>query len=312
MKGLAAITILLIGIAIAVSLSITVLASNPDQTTTTVSVTNAPPWIEAKWELPDDNTAVPGTQVLPVQNGVKIVRKCVAVCDNNGAVDIISVIGRTYYPDTTLKELETLHIATTAEFTECQVEIYDPEFINKPGVCELYVGNINMQYYDPAGNYTVEVIAGDSGGLQNPPDPPAKNQFEYLELVALELDTTLVDFGSIAPGTTSQVLGDADMITASAPTIKNAGNVPIDLDPIIATDLTTAVGASIANDNLATGFQTSFFDVFLGADASPFAKYDLNLTLTGLNLENFQLAVPLATAPGAYTGSVTLTAVKSV
>ncbi|MBI5698565.1 MAG: hypothetical protein HZC29_08850, partial [Thaumarchaeota archaeon] len=184
--------------------------------------------------------------------------------------------------------------------------VLDETITPSPTINALYFGAM-IGFVEAPSHSQWDYVKYYTGGAV--PPPAGINQFEYLSLIALELDTNLVDFGPTAPGNTVQIAGDSDFLTSEKPTIKNAGNVPIDLDPIIATDLTG--GSSIPNDNLYTGFYDSFFDVFLGADMPPYAFYDLNLAPNMFNLENFQLHVPLGTRTGTYSGVVTLTAVES-
>ncbi|MBI5060974.1 MAG: hypothetical protein HZB67_01530, partial [Candidatus Aenigmarchaeota archaeon] len=156
MKGLSRVAILFILLFVVLSISVSSLASNPVAPRTGVVVGNAPPFVEAKWELPDIDPVKNGTQVLPVQNGVRIVKKCVVVCDPNGVDDIISVAARTFSPNTSLFESESLHVANDTEFLECEVDKFDPEFFTK-NICKLYTGIITMNFFDSPGNYTVLV-----------------------------------------------------------------------------------------------------------------------------------------------------------
>ena len=119
----------------------------------------------------------------------------------------------------------------------------------------------------------------------------------------MSLDSGTIAFGSINPGENNTVAGDADMGTTSSPTVRNIGNVEIDVN--------------ITGTNMASGSDTipkDHIDALVGAlsysDLGVARCFNANMTAGASSLENvdFRLNVPYGTPVGSYNGSVTLTA----
>ena len=189
------------------------------------------------------------------------------------------------------KELSTLEILA---------EVYDPNGVddlktvsaNAAGVSAqlslnatlnethaLYNGTLEFPHYIAPGSYAVRVTGEDYGNQS------AENfgQFEYMELLALELDTTTLALQTLS-GELSQATGDESMDTPMKPTLRNTGNIPLNLR-ISATDLVgeeatipaDAIGYGAGN---LTGKLTNGEALLtIGLEPGPLAVMPLNLTL---------------------------------
>jgi hypothetical protein len=134
-----------------------------------------------------------------------------------------------------------------------------------------------------------------------------QNRFEYLELLALDIDTTTINFGAVQPGITTTVTGDEDMVTTGAPTVKNVGNVEIDVD-ISGEDM---IGAA-HSDTIPVGSIDDQFDT-LGwtALSTTASSRDVNLASEATESLSCRLTPPIGTTADSYTGDITVTAIAS-
>jgi len=78
-----------------------------------------------------------------------------------------------------------------------------------------------MDPCQPSLIYRAEISATD---LEGNTSPKLLNNFEYLCVVALELDFTSINWGTINVGRENLVTGDNNMGTPAYPTVKNTGN----------------------------------------------------------------------------------------
>lgn len=143
----------------------------------------------------------------------------------------------------------------------------------------LYTGTLKFPHYVAPGTYDVRVTGEDYG------NKTAENfgQFQYLELLALELDTTTLALQT-SNGELTSATGDSSMETPLSPTLRNIGNIPLDLR-ISATDL-VGEQATIAADSLGYGagnltgkLSSGKALLGLGLEPGPLAVMPLNITL---------------------------------
>jgi hypothetical protein len=107
---------------------------------------------------------------------------------------------------------------TEAEAKDVVVKCYKEEK-------KIYWWEDNVSKEQPAGEYTVEVIARDKQGNDS---APKINYFTVISIVGLVIDFSGgVNFGEIFPATEQVVSGDEDMSTPAAPTVMNIGNDPM-------------------------------------------------------------------------------------
>jgi hypothetical protein len=161
----------------------------------------------------------------------------------------------------------------------------------------------DMQFYDPTQTYTITVYAEDAGAASH----TNTDDFAYSELIALELDSTTIAFGSMSVEQEKTISGDEDMGTAGAATIKNQGNAVIDAS-ISALDFsgsTDSFGAEEADSQFGTlGF------VALSNSGRTETGLDLAIGASSLENVDLKLTIPTGALPESYTSTVTISAVS--
>lgn len=239
------------------------------------------PSVESITITPDDEPAEDGVQINPNAGNNKTVNISAVVSDPNGWEDINTVEAAITGPGTVADSPVTLnlvsHDTTTATFN----------------------GTFNMSFYYLDGTYTVNVTAADSSSLTG----SDSTTFEYKTAIALELDAGTIAFGSVDPDETSEVLGDEDMTTLNNATVRNIGNVIIDVE-VNGTNMTSN-GNVITKDNIGARINEKSYQ-----DMSVARCFDVNIEIGEQSLENadFKLYVPYGTPQGGYSGTITLTA----
>ena len=88
----------------------------------------------------------------------------------------------------------------------------------------LYYGEACISYCQPAGDYTVGIIAYDGLDMWS---EYLFNTFLYIPTAAVWIDFDTVDYGDVVECVWQQKGGDKSMSTPSLPTVKNVGNVPV-------------------------------------------------------------------------------------
>lgn len=162
-----------------------------------------------------------------------------------------------------------------------------------------YEAQVNMPYSAPAGDYTATVAASDEYGTV----AESSLQFEYMSLVAMEIDSSSLQFGAM-PGQYSEVLGDSNMDTDNT-TIWNIGNSKIDLQ-LWATNLTAS--ASVIDIN---NLEYSLDEVYNDRLSNKAEIKPAGIDSAEKKPLSFRLNIPTGAKPGNYTGSIFITAVKS-
>ena len=254
----------------------------------TLSTLAACPVVESIMITPDDDEFTTGTQINPNAGCNKTVFITVVISDPNGWDDIniteAVVTGPATVADSPVTLALIAHDSTTATFN----------------------GTFNMSFYYHNGTYIVNVTATDNNGLTG----SNATTFVYQTVIALALDAATIAFGSADPDENRSIPGDESYEPGSTNgmTIKNTGNVEIDLDQIDASDLVGSAG-TLSNANLYCGFTAGDHSINLDIPTS----YDLNLSAdeTSYNRVNFRLHVPTGTAVGSYSGNITMTAASS-
>ena len=183
-------------------------------------------------------------------------------------------------------------ISVTATVKNMEIELLKKETINEYEA--IYEGKTNMGFYDPSGTYIVEVKAVDNSSLEQ----INTTEFNYLELLAVDINFNTINFGDIITGTNNTINGQ-DLI------IHNLGNVISDIE-ISGTDLTNSEEI-IDISNLQYQFGLSSFAPLLNIPTIA----DINLGCGESSYENmnWRLYIPEETKIGSYSGSVTITAI---
>lgn len=238
------------------------------------------PTVESITITPDEYIEV-GVQIDPYPGDNKTVNISAVVRDPNGWEDITLVEAVITGPGTVADSPVTLSLVsndtTTATFN----------------------GTFNMSFYYLDGFYTVNVTATDSSSLTG----SNSSTFDYKTAVALELDAGTIAFGSVDPGYMSEVLGDEDMSTMSNATVRNIGNVVIDVE-VSGMNMTHGSNV-ITKDNIEARINEKSYQ-----DMSEARCFDVNMSIGFSSLKNadFKLYVPYGTPQGGYSGTITLTA----
>ncbi|RZN36782.1 MAG: hypothetical protein EF813_06385 [Methanosarcinales archaeon] len=249
-----------------------------------LSAQAAPPTVDSITITQDDDGVTPGVQIDPYPGGAKTVTVTAVVSDPGGFDDISTVTITDINPDpahggpglVTLLYQSGSGIGNTA----------------------TYAGTFDMQFYDAPTEYTVTVVAEDAGGLSG----TGSSTFNYTSCNAVSLDADMIAFGLVSPGENSTIPGDADMGTTGSPTVRNTGNVEVDVN--------------IAGSDMTSGSNTitrDYIDARVAAlgylDLGVARCFDVNIEAGASSLENvdFRLNVPYGTPVGNYAGSVTLT-----
>jgi len=159
----------------------------------------------------------------------------------------------------------------------------------------------NMQFYDEAMAYTIQVYAEDNSG-KNATDT---DSFDYSELIALEIDDDNIGFGEMFIEQEKEVLGDEDWSSGTT-TIKNQGNAVIDA-MINATDLSGTEGSFLCENVQIRIGALSYYN--LTNENRIEAGLSLDYGQSKLENVDFKIKIPQGVSPGAYTGNIMINAV---
>ena len=251
----------------------------------TLPMQAAAPTVDSITITPDDDGATSGVQINPYPGGAKTLTVSVVVSDPNGFGDISTVNITNIAPDPAHGDPSPVTL------------VYQSG--SGSGTSATYNGTFDMQFYDQPVEYTVTVTAKDTGGLSG----TDSSTFNYTSCTAMSLDAATIAFGSIDPGENNTVAGDGDMGTNESPTVRNTGNVEIDVS-ITGEDMTSG-GDMITKDQM-----DARVDALGYLNLSVARCFDANMAAGASSLEkvDFRLNVPYGIPAGSYTGSVTLTA----
>ncbi len=157
----------------------------------------------------------------------------------------------------------------------------------------VFSGSFLMDYYDAPGVYGVIVIAEDIYSYTE----YLESEFEYLEVLALEISEPYASFGDIVPGEAK----DADTI----PVIRNIGNSFADIE-MRASSLEGSEGV-IGPESIYYSLGNSEFRSFSYDPATEYINLGYGAS-SSLDMR-IRLAPPFGTPEGEYSGYVSVTAV---
>ena len=152
---------------------------------------------------------------LEVESSIQIV--------NFSILDELSDAGFQIFPEPKQNKTFELkaEINSSANITEVKAIFKNKEYVIQKSI--LYKTNLTLNYYDPAGNYTINITAKDI----NNETTSQKITFEYLGLLSSSLSIKEIDFGKVKKGSYSNEL---------LVSVLNEGNLEIDLE-VIGSDL---------------------------------------------------------------------------
>jgi len=204
------------------------------------------PIIKAKWEVTstgnqhDDDMQTIGTQVAPFIGGKATVYYYAVILQRSAAIH--SAYAYVYHPDCSYKyKVPLTPLGTTpgqnawnnvktnnpsvitynSGYTEGEIDIELADYLN----CVVYRGSAYIDYCQAAGFYKVGVRAFDGMAWSE----TLWNQFWYIPTAAIALDFSVVNYGNaVTVGTNTW--RDGNLVWGdSIPTVRNYGNVPVEL-----------------------------------------------------------------------------------
>ncbi len=205
----------------------------------------------------------------------------------NKEITISAVIG----DDDSIDDISSV----TATVKNMEIELLKKETLNEYEA--IYEGKTNMNFYDAPGNYDVALKAVDNSSSEE----IKTTEFEYLELLAVDINFDTINFGEIISGANKSFDGNNGL------TIHNIGNFVSDIE-IRGTNLTN--GEEIIDiSNLQYQFSSFSFAPLLNIPTIA----DINLGCGESSYENvnLKLYIPEETKIGSYSGSITITAIAN-
>ncbi len=219
-----------------------------------------------------DYYSTEGFQIMPNAEENKEIT-ITAVIGNDGGIDNITSVSATINSN----EIELLRKETISEYEA------------------VYEGKANMNFYDAPGTYKIEIKTVDSSSSEE----IKTAEFEYLELLAVDINFDAINFGEITSGANKSLDENNGLI------INNIGNIVSDIE-ISGTDLTNNEGI-IDIANLQYQFGASSFVSLLNNPT--IADINLGYGELSYNNLNLRLNIPEGTKTGSYSGSITITAI---
>ena len=295
-------------------------------------VGNADPVVEWKWEWQDPDEDLPATDPIELMPD-QAMYKCVLVSDANGNDDIVEIIwhfnetGTDEIPataDDVIIHTEKLSWGDFTLVTETTDKCWTELQSQNPTLYATAVGNpcysmykgtwtnVPMELQPGVNIYHVQVQAIDAQGAES---PWLINYVTILEKMQLDVDVGAVDFGAVENFVYDVITGDAiwDPADPTNPTIRNTGNVPIDVEVACAAGLTCTTPATCDG----TAIPEGDLDAKVGAEAEAYLSACFNVNLASLTNTNLDLSIDIGhdggqpVPPGAYSGTATVTALTA-
>jgi len=257
-----------------VAMALGIPMATSDTATTSASVNNVAPKVT-------EVTVTPSSVTLNPCPNTTLIKVEASVSDDNGADDIntvnITALNDSYGNDASGNINETLPVSMTYNSSSGK-----------------YEATFHLNCTTPDGSYTVEVTATDKGGLTG----TNTGTFTVGKTCALDIDFSSVDFGAINPGSNSTVAGDDNMGTPNAPTIKNIGNVNMDVKMNI-TDTSGPEALFPNNTNSTVKGVTKTLTTML-------QSFGISIAPGEATAATYELSVPAGTMHGDYAGELTI------
>ena len=251
-----------------------------DTATTSATVNNVAPKVTEVTVTPSSVTLNPCPNTTPIKVEA-------SVSDDNGADDIskveITALKDGNGNDASGNLTKTLPVSMTYNSSSGK-----------------YEATLHLICTTPNGSYTVEVTATDKGGLTG----TNTSTFTVGITCALAIDFSSVDFGAINPGSSSTVTGDDNMSTPDAPTIKNIGNVNIDVEQSITDNASNP-------EILFSGNTSSTVKGVTKTLTTTAVSFGISIAPGEATAADYELSVPAGTMHGDYTGTLTIEPVCS-
>ncbi|UYZ40619.1 MAG: hypothetical protein N2V74_03165 [Candidatus Methanospirare jalkutatii] len=247
-----------------------------DTATTSASVNNVAPTVT-------EVTVTPSSVTLNPCPNTTLIKVEASVSDDNGADDIskveITALKDSNGNDASGNITETLPVSMTYNSSSGK-----------------YEATLNLTCTTPDGNYTVEVTATDSGELTG----TNTGNFTVGITCALAIDFSSVNFGTINPGSSSNVTGDDNFSAGDGkPTIKNIGNVNIDVKQSITDNASNP-------EILFSGNTSSTVKEVTKTLTTTLQSFGISIAPGEATAADYELSVPAGTMHGDYAGTLTI------
>tara|TARA_Y100000310_G_C20702985_1_gene831821 strand:- start:7189 stop:8424 length:1236 start_codon:yes stop_codon:yes gene_type:complete len=158
-----------------------------------------------------------------------------------------------------------------------------------------YSGSFSFWYRQQPGEYNITLTAIGRHTTQ-----PIRFAVTVLPLAGIYLDTATISVQKARPGEEVYIKGDDETNTLDSPTIKNVGNVPLD------------ISISAKEGKTGLGFKDTLFsfdgDTFFSATKELLVR-DVNLGLDDFMPLSLKFVIPLNATSGLYTAALAVTAV---
>lgn len=333
--------ILVASIMVATMFAPTALAQDID-VEAAVSNAGSPPVINYQWALSvneTDMSIVPGddlvphsdtkTQVMPIAGdgltvSEKHFKKYAVVSHPNGIAYIATVYeqlrnqtGVAMGPEVVMTDITS----DVTQWTNAINQAYLMNLISEPakidmldllrsdkGGYRIFVIDNYLTNHDTPGDYQVYFKVVDNGGayLENTnvtAGGPGALLVEYMSLKAFQTDFGSINYGTIIVNTNKQIAGDEDWSTPLRPTIKNQGNVPVQMN-VSASNLTGENAPSQTIPATALSAHLLSHDISsLSIAPQTFNNPIMPCTPTQID---FDITAPFGTSANTYTGTLTL------
>jgi hypothetical protein len=216
-------------------------------------------------KIPSFSAITATTPVDPVESSTVLVNSSLNITD--GDLDIVTC--RIAYPNTTVK---TMKIATETPYSPTLTGIN----------CSF-----GLQYYEPAGNYTIYFEANDSVGNLG----LNETTIIYNSLTASSFSTASINFGSLQAGKTSNKTFD----------ITNTGNTML-ASSINGTNL-TGTSYSIDVSNMRFDNESTYTNSIAMTTSY---QYLMNITTQETKTAYISLTIPSVTPNDVYSGKISV------
>jgi len=295
------------------------------------------PIIKAKWEVTDtdmndDDMVCYGTQVAPVIGGDKLVHYYAIILQRSA--EIHSAYAYVWHPDCTYKYKVPLSplgvsdgqlawdkvktnnptvICYNDGYDQAEIDIEIADYLN----CYVYHGCEEINYCQPGGCYKVGVRAFDGMAWSE----SLWNTFWYIPTAAIEVDFSTVNYGNaVTVGTNTW--RDGNLVWGdNIPTVRNYGNVPVDLkvlqdDMMFAKDSTGAWNVEFDARLGPSGGTTHTYVPYCEYDQWPNGGTEADATFFGTlevcteNKLDFSIHIKEAEPCATYQGHMTLFALR--
>ncbi len=171
------------------------------------------------------------------------------------------------------------------------------------GTADLWKGQAEIDYEQPAGNYDVYVYAVDTNNVFS---VPVYNQFTYVAVCGIEVDFTGINFGSVNLKVEKMIAGDTvwDSPGINKATVRNIGNTWTSVN-VKFTDM--GFGKDVDNN------WNVNFDARMGSDNTyyiggilPGVETQLVNALALSCKDELDLSIKVIKGTGTHTGTVTI------